>query len=73
MFSQMDAQLADGRLISVWHVPQKIHIWNTEKQSLLQTVDVTGKYWKLRISGDGTKIFLLGDSSLVYMGRRGCG
>ena len=60
-FSQRDAQLVDGRLISVWHVPGKIHIWDTEKKSRLQTVDAPGEYWRLRISGDGTKIFLLGD------------
>ena len=60
-FTQRDAQLVDGRLISVWHVPGKIHIWDVEKESLLQTVNAPGKYWRIRMSGDGTKIFLQGD------------
>ena len=57
-FTQRDTQLVDGRLISAWRVPGKIHIWDTEKGTLLQTVDAPGSYWRLMISGDGTKVFL---------------
>ena len=58
-FSKCDTQLIKGRLISVWHVPGKIDIWDTKTNSLLQTVDASGEWWRLKISGDGTKIFLL--------------
>ena len=51
-----DAQLIDGRLIFVWYAEGKIHIWNTEKDELLQTVD-TPTLHGLRISGDGSKVF----------------
>jgi len=55
-----DIQLVDGRLIFVWHGNEKIHIWDTEKGELLQTVDApSGKLEDLRISGDGTKVFCL--------------
>ena len=55
-----DAQLIEDRLILVWYLEQKIHIWDTEKGKLLQTVyapSCTG----LRISGDGSKVFCVGD------------
>ena len=55
-----DAQVVDGRLIVVWFVDEKIHVWNTEKGELLQVVETT-EYGveDLRISGDGSTIFLL--------------
>jgi len=55
-----DAQLIEDRLILIWYAEEKIHIWDTEKGKLLQTVDApscTG----LRISGDGSKVFCVGD------------
>jgi len=55
-----DARLIDGRLIFVWHADEKIHIWDTEKGELLQTVGATiATLDDLKISGDGTKIFCL--------------
>jgi len=53
-----DAQLIEGRLILVWFVEEEgeIHIWDTEKDELLQTV-YTSQVDSLRISGDGSKIF----------------
>jgi WD40 repeat protein len=55
-----DAQMIDGRLIVVWHEDKKLHSWDTRKGELLQVVeaDLTG-IRDLRISGDGSKFFLL--------------
>jgi WD40 repeat protein len=55
-----DAQMIDGRLIFVWYKDEKIHIWDTKKGELLQVVeaDQTGVR-DLKISGDGSKVFLL--------------
>jgi len=58
-----DAQLIEGRLIFVWHAKEKIHIWDTEKNELLQTVN-TPDADDLRISGDGSNIFCLTQESI---------
>ena len=58
-----DAQLIEGRLIFVWHVRDKIHIWDIEKDELLQTLDAIG-ICDLRISGDGSKVFCLTNKSI---------
>jgi WD40 repeat protein len=58
--SWRDAQVVDGRLIVVWFVDEKIHVWDTEKGELLQAVETTGGGIRdLRISGDGSIVFLL--------------
>jgi len=51
-----DAQLIDGKLIFIWREHKKIHIWDTEKGELLQTLDAP-EIRGLRISGDGSKLF----------------
>jgi WD40 repeat protein len=58
-----DGRLINGRLIFVWHGDEGIHIWDTEKGELLQTLDTT---WclEIRISGDGSKIFSLHEKSI---------
>ena len=60
-FGEGDAKLIDGRLIFVWYKDKKIHIWDTGKEELLQTLDVLGSSLcrGLRISGDGSKVFCL--------------
>ena len=62
-WSFRDAQLIDGRVIFVWHNDCKIHIWDTERGELLQTLDTTEPNG-LRISGDGSKIIFLGGRSI---------
>jgi WD40 repeat protein len=60
-----DTKQIDGKLISVWHEDEKIHIWDTGNGELLQILDISGSAWcgGLRISGDGSKVFcLLGTS-----------
>jgi len=61
--AERDAKVIDGRLIFVWYEDGKIHIWDTEKGELLQTLD-TSWLRGLRISGDGSKIFCLHDGSI---------
>jgi len=53
-----DVRLIDDRLVLVWIVDKKIHIWDVEKGELLQTVDKPqGSDVNLKISGDGSKVF----------------
>ena len=58
-----DVQLVDGRLIFVWYEDDKIHILDIEKGELLQTVDAP-RPLDLRISGDGSRIFSVGERSV---------
>jgi WD40 repeat protein len=60
-FDWGDAQLIDGKLIFCWKARAEIRLWDPEKRRLLQTVNVPEPYgcWDLRISGDGTKVFLV--------------
>jgi len=59
---QMVTQLTNGRLISVWYRNKKIYIWDAKKGELLRTVDTSSSKIKdLRISGDGSKVFCLGE------------
>ena len=53
-----DAQLLEGRLILIWHVGQKVHIWDAEKgDSRMLDVPEFGVNG-IRISGDGSKVFI---------------
>jgi WD40 repeat protein len=58
-----DAQMVDGRLVVVWLWDGGIHIWDADKDELLRVVVVGGDWFTdardLRVSGDGTKVFLL--------------
>ena len=61
-----DAQVIDGRLTLVWLTTQKICIWDSEKGE--QPVDkrivyrpTATQYLGLKMSGDGSKVFLLED------------
>lgn len=57
---QRDTRLIDGKLIIVWHVAEKIHIWDSEKGEFPQTIDIPEvSINDLRISGDGSKVFCL--------------
>ena len=65
-----DVKLIDGRLIFICDTGDKIHIWDTEREELLQTLDILDTtdesdssdplyYGGLRISGDGSKVLYL--------------
>jgi hypothetical protein len=44
----------------VWCAAKEIHIWDVEKEELLQTVGAPqGEICDLRISGDGSKVFCM--------------
>ena len=59
-WTRRDAKLIDNRLIFVWYDDDKIHIWETEKGKLLQTLNAP-ELCDLRISGDGSKIICLSE------------
>jgi len=56
--SMRDAKLIDGKLISVWHKDDKIHIWDVEEGNSLQIL-YSQECSGLKISGDGSKILCL--------------
>jgi len=58
LWDSSDAQMINGRLIFIWHKWNKIYILDVNKNELLQTLDALSCRG-LRISGDGSKIFLL--------------
>jgi WD40 repeat protein len=60
-----DAQMVDGRLIVVWFGNGGVHIWDTKKDELLQVVKLNQSTARdLKISGDGSKVFLLAEKSI---------
>ena len=57
---QCDARLINNKLIFVWYVDRRIHIYDVGKGELLQTVKATqDNADDIRISGDGSKVFCL--------------
>ena len=60
-----DAQLIEGRMTCVWlNRDQKLHIWDTEKGEH-QMLDAQFTFVRdLRISRDGSKVFVLGKESI---------
>ena len=58
--NKRDVHLVDGRLIIIWYADQKLHVWDAEKGELLKTLDVpSDSFEDLRISEDGSKVFLI--------------
>jgi len=61
---KQDAQLINGRLILVWYA-DKINIWDVDKEKLLFAVKSnTQRLDSLKISGNGYRVFSLGESSI---------
>jgi WD40 repeat protein len=61
-----NARLIDNRLVLIWYSTEKIHVWDVEKQKLLQTVDAPwNNVEDLRISEDGSKVFCM-KSNTIY-------
>ena len=58
-----DAQLINNKLVFVWYT-DKINIWDVEKGEFLLTVNGPSKLEDIRISGDGSRIFLLDSESI---------
>jgi len=67
---RIDMQEIGGKLIVVWYdwrigEPGEIHVWDAQKGEPLRTF---GRFWSrvldLKISGDGSKVFLLDDQSI---------
>jgi WD40 repeat protein len=51
-----DAQLINDRLLFVWSRGEGIHIWDSKKAEVYQTLSVD-KCYNIRISDDGSKVF----------------
>ena len=61
-YSFGDAQIIEDRLIFVWRAGLKTYIWDAKKDGF-QKVEMPGILARgLRISGDGSKIFILTDN-----------
>ena len=62
---QGDIQLINKIMVFVWWEDSKIHFWDVEKGELLQMVDAPGQGVKgVRVSGDGSKVFCLDETSI---------
>ena len=61
-----DMQLVDSQLILVWSDFEHLNIWDTEKEGSPLVVGVAWRSWRKRhiISGDRSKVFILGDDSI---------
>jgi len=60
-----DARLVNSRLIFIWYMDEKIHIWDIEKREVLETVYVAKPdVHRIKISGDGSKVFCLFGESI---------
>ena len=64
-FHMGDIKLVNGKLLFVWYLDEKIHMWDVESRELLWEVDVP---WNdiddLEISGDGFMVFSLYTSDI---------
>ena len=55
-----DAQIIDGRLVVVWFKDRGICVWDSKRSEVLQMTEVDQYEARdIRISGDGSKVFLL--------------
>ena len=62
--NKRDVQMANDILVLVWYADRKIKIWDIEKEKLLFLVDRPEGLEDLKISGDGSKVFLLDERSI---------
>ena len=58
-----DVWLLNGTLIFNWCIDRKMYIWDTKEAERLHIVDIH-QVWVSRPSGDGSKVFLLGNNSI---------
>ena len=58
-FSMGDAQMINDKLIFIWYADGMINIWDVEKGELLLKADKLSRPKGLKISGDGSRLFLL--------------
>ena len=59
--SKRDIRLIDNRVIFVWCTTEKMHIWDANRRSCHQEMDLIAEFstTSLGISGDGSKVFVL--------------
>ena len=60
-FQWGDAEQIDGGFIFCWFAERQICLWDTREETPLRTIEVLSHYdaWDLKISGKGSKVFLL--------------
>ena len=63
-FCKRDIQLINGRLILVWYGHKKIDVQDAEKGELLLEIDQHTSLADLKISGDGSRVFILSAKSI---------
>ena len=65
-YGERDAQFIGGKLVLVWFNDHKIHVWESEKGELPYKVGILSCCWNMdiRISGDGSKIFILNNKCI---------
>ena len=70
--SKRDIQLIGDRVIFVWCTKRKMHIWDAKKGTHHQTTDLISDFSTtvLRISGDGSKVFVLDCENLQALSTR---
>ena len=59
-----DVRQIDDKFIVTWRVDNQIHIWDTNKDDPKKVVTFSSSLWGLRISGDGSIVFLLLEKSI---------
>ena len=62
--NKRDVQLTNDGLVLVWCVDEELNIWDVEKEKLLFKVDGPYNVEDLKLSGDGSKVFLLDSNSV---------
>ena len=62
--NKRDVQMIGGSLVLVWFADGKINVWDVEKEKLHFSVDEPITLDDLKISEDGSKVFLLGTRSI---------
>lgn len=74
-FGWRDAQLTDAGQVLVWGEGKEIHIWNVKEGKPIRRVEINpfdNAIEDLRISGDGSKVFLL-DRKFIHAWSIGTG
>ena len=62
--NKRDVQLTKDGLVLAWYLDEKVNIWDVEKEKILFEVDGPKSIEDLKVSGDGSRVFLLDAKSL---------
>ena len=62
--NKRDVQMTDDNLVLVWYADKKINFWDVEREKPLFSVDGPNSIEDLKISEDGSKVFLVDERSI---------